>query len=231
MNYLRLAFVTLLVYWAGCGPTINILPLRGEDPTVVAMIGSDSGFEEEDVAINATKRLIRLLHQRQVATFWNLLTPETQAALEALASKGGMTALDMLDSQRFTNPKDPEGEPIVVDVEALFFVRHPSQFQRIGNARSQMKRASVRIRNGKGGDRLLHLRKLDGHWCLHRTRFETLPPLTPKAVPLLPGQYTLRSEVKAKTPAPKTPTQEPSTEAPSPAPESPSTPQSTNDDF
>ncbi len=200
------------------------MPLRGEDPEVVALIGEEGDLSEEPPAVQASKRLHRLLKRRQVASFWDLLTPQTKKSLEALASHGEWNALEMLDSSRFTNPQDLEGPPIVVDVEALFFVRDPVSFEAVGEETVQTTTVSIRVRNASGQERLLQLHRNAEEWHLHHTDFVTLPAIPAKPVPLLPGKYQLKKREADVEPAAKEPdvseetAEKPSPQDPAPTP-------------
>jgi len=194
-------FVLLSALLMACGPSIRIIPLRGEGPEIVALIGEEGDLSDETPAVVSSKRLHRLLKRRQVASFWDLLTPQTKQSLEKLASHGEWNALEMLDSTRFTNPKDPEGPSILVDVEALFFVREPVSFDAVGEESATKTQVNVRVQNGAGHERLLVLHRIADDWYLHHTDFTSLPAIPVKPVPLLPGKYQLKKS-EAATPSP-----------------------------
>lgn len=83
------ALVGLAVAGAGCGPSVRIEPLIGEEPELLEHVATTVPDLRGNPAVQATRALYDALLREDMAAAWELLSAETHAALDEAARTVG----------------------------------------------------------------------------------------------------------------------------------------------
>lgn len=197
----------------GCGPRLEVHPLQGEDPEILAMLGA----RPQDLAVPETVRVVQRFHRALLedptGRGWDLLSRRTREALNRLAAPLMRTGRSVLATRCFPAP----GGPRRVDLVALFLVPRPVRFEaRQGGTEDQPDRAQVAVRNAEGHSRLVNLVRERGEWRIDRADLGDLPlgercgrppPQTP---PPSQGEQPEAPGEPGETPIPEPPSPPPS---------------------
>lgn len=93
----RTAYLLVFFVLAAC-PDRNIVPLIGEDPEVLALIGAPPPEDPSTSPLAAARRLHQALNQQDMELAWTLLAAETRAALDTLGATVGQSGRELMDS-------------------------------------------------------------------------------------------------------------------------------------
>ncbi len=166
------AFVALLtgslaLCVAGC-PKPDIVPLIGEDPEVVALIGATAADDPATSPLASARRLHQAVIQKDTELAWTLLAKETRAALDEQGATIGVSGRELLEAS--TMPGEA-GVVRKVHFEVVFFGPDVVDLVVDEAAAATAERAVLRAvaRDGRITERTM-VREIDG-WKLSQTAF------------------------------------------------------------
>ena len=101
----------------GC-TSVTIVPLHGDDPEVVELLGRGSPPSVGSSPKSAARRLHQAVGQRDTALIWTLLNQSTRTLLEGKGSSLGISGQGLLDASIIP---DMQGSGRKVGLEEFFF--------------------------------------------------------------------------------------------------------------
>ena len=111
---LSLALVCLSL---GC-TSVTIVPLHGDDPEVIELLGRGEPPAVGSSPKSAARRLHQAIGQRDTALIWTLLSAETRTILEQKGGSLGISGQGLLDASIVP---DGQGGSRKVRLESFFF--------------------------------------------------------------------------------------------------------------
>jgi hypothetical protein len=188
-----------------CGTGFQILPLIGDDPEIVQMIGASGGVTPTPDTVDAVERFYRAARSFDEGSMWKLLSQDTRQALNQLARKLDSNGKALLKHARFPALVDGKTKPLEVSLVALFLVRHPTSFRAVDTPGPAATSSTVLVSNSRGQHKQLVLRRERGLWCIHHPDFSMLPPAEDLRPKLLPQDQPKKAPAKALEPPPEVP--------------------------
>lgn len=112
----QLVLLFLVLAHLGCGGTLKLEPLVGEDPQVQAMIQKNHPKRRDISTLRAAiLRVYKAIQHKDYATLWSLLSTPTRSFLSAAGKEHGLTGLLLLKSSRIPKAQ-AMGQLVTVDL-------------------------------------------------------------------------------------------------------------------
>ena len=189
--------IFVLLSAVACGPSWKHQPLVGEDPEVLRLMGASPSDLEKPETVAAAESFYRALWSKSATGVWALLTEDSKTALNILAGQLDQNGKTLLNTRTF--PK-AGGGTVRISLAALFMVRRPTRFE---VAKTKGEDATVTVRNGRGQERLITLKRERGTWKVHHTEFGDLPQAVSLRPVLLPQDMPKPEPTPEPKPEPK----------------------------
>lgn len=162
-----LAVACFALPMAGC-PKPDIVPLIGEDPEIIALIGATSVDDPSSSPLASARRLHQAVIQKDTELAWTLLARETRGALDELGATIGVSGRELLDASTLPGKG---GTVRRVRFDTVFFGPDVVDLLVDDEAAAAADRAVLRsiARDGRITERTM-VRETDG-WKLAQTTF------------------------------------------------------------
>ena len=180
-------------------------PLHGEDDDVLAMMGATQKDLLVPEPVRAVEEFYRALWNGQAQGVWKRLTTDTRIKLDELATLLDSNGKALLQTREFPNAADGN-KAMRVSLAALFLVRRPTSFRAMTVPKEEETAAFVVVKNRRGAERTVELRRERGGWRIHQTDFSKLPPAQDLKPKLLPSDKPMVPTAPEPTPPASEPT-------------------------
>lgn len=167
---IRFVVVASLLALSACSTT-KVMPLAGEDPEVVSLLGDDPQDDPARSPLAAARRLHQALVQDDTQAAWSFLSQATQRALDERGAAVATNGRELLDRSMLPGPG---GTMRAVRFETIFFGTRLADLREQAasptNAAPGTKHEVLAVSEDGSSSTLTFVREADG-WKLDKTSF------------------------------------------------------------
>ncbi len=187
MRLVLLASMLATTLGLGCGATVRVEPLIGDDEELLGYVASAVPTLDEHAPTLAARALYEALTARDWERAWDLLTPESHAALDALAAHTGAApngkSILLQGFETGIPLTRADGKELRVEPLRCLLVANLAWFERSLDPEEKphetASEAIIYAVDANHDYRQITLRNMDGRWRVHQPslRFEDVAPL------------------------------------------------------